>query len=61
MKNTSQILNESDGYFWWLNRNISYHIPGSQGKFSEQLIPDALACLYAGLEKNDQKLQIKAF
>lgn len=58
MKNTSQDLNESYGYLWWLNGKNSYRIPGSQAQFPGQLIPNAPASLYAGLGKNDQKLYI---
>lgn len=58
MKNTSQPLNESYGYLWWLNGKESAMIPQSQVIFETTLMPNAPEDLYAGLGKNDQKLYI---
>ncbi len=58
MSNTSQDLNLSYGYLWWLNGKNSYMVPGSQTQFNGLLIPNAPADTYAGLGKNDQKLYI---
>lgn len=58
MKNTSQELNQSYGYLWWLNGKKSAMVPGSQLVFPTELIPNAPDDLYAGLGKNDQKLYI---
>jgi CubicO group peptidase (beta-lactamase class C family) len=58
MKNTSQDLNKSYGYLWWLNGKESAMIPKSQIVFDRALIPNAPDDLYAGLGKNDQKLYI---
>ena len=58
MKNTSQNLNKSYGYLWWLNGKDSYRAPGLQIEFQGTLIPNAPSDLYAGLGKNDQKLYI---
>ena len=58
MKNTSQSLNKSYGYLWWLNGKESYRGPGLQIEFEGMLIPNAPNDLYAGLGKNDQKLYI---
>jgi len=58
MKNTSQDLNKSYGYLWWLNGKESAMIPNSQVIFQTPLIPNAPKDLYAGLGKNDQKLYI---
>ncbi|MFS4445282.1 serine hydrolase domain-containing protein [Maribacter sp. 2307UL18-2] len=58
MKNTSQDLNKSYGYLWWLNGKESSMAPGSQLVFTTELIPNAPADLYAGLGKNDQKLYV---
>ncbi len=58
MKNTSQDLNKSYGYLWWLNGKESAMIPKSQIVFDSELIPNAPDDLYAGLGKNDQKLYI---
>lgn len=58
MKNTSQELNKSYGYLWWLNGKESYMAPSLQLVFNGALIPNAPADTYAGLGKNDQKLYI---
>ena len=58
MKNTSQDLNPSYGYLWWLNGKGSYIGTGGQDVFNEDLIPNAPDDLYAGLGANDQKLYI---
>ncbi|MFT5738183.1 MAG: hypothetical protein ACI9SG_002535 [Maribacter sp.] len=58
MKNTSQPLNKSYGYLWWLNGKESAMIPQSQVIFETTLMPNAPEDLYAGLGKNDQKLYI---
>lgn len=58
MKNTSQDLNKSYGYLWWLNGKESYRVPASQTNFNGKLIPNAPNDTYAGLGKNDQKLYI---
>ncbi len=58
MKNTSQDLNKSYGYLWWLNGKESSMLPSVQIVFNTPLVPDAPADLYAGLGKDDQKLHI---
>lgn len=58
MTNTSQSLNDSYGYLWWLNGKTSLRVPGSTQQFSSELIPNAPDDLIAGLGKNDQKLYI---
>lgn len=58
MKNTSQELNKSYGYLWWLNGKESAMVPQSQIVFNAELMPNAPDDLYAGLGKNDQKLYI---
>ena len=58
MKNTSQDLNKSYGYLWWLNGKESAMVPQSQIVFDTELIPNAPDDLYAGLGKNDQKLYV---
>ncbi len=58
MKNSSQALNPSYGYLWWLNGKNSYKAPGSEATFSGKLIENAPNDLYAGLGKNDQKLYV---
>ncbi|RNC86793.1 MAG: class A beta-lactamase-related serine hydrolase [Winogradskyella sp.] len=58
MVNTSQNLNESYGYLWWLNGKESYRVPGSTLNFDGMLVPNAPNDLIAGLGANDQKLYI---
>jgi CubicO group peptidase (beta-lactamase class C family) len=54
MVNTSQNLNKSYGYLWWLNGKESFMLPGLQTVFPGFLLPDAPADLFAGLGKNGQ-------
>ncbi|WP_298236865.1 serine hydrolase [uncultured Algibacter sp.] len=56
--NTSQDINKSYGYLWWLNGKSSYHLPQSQFEFSDELIPNAPNDMYAALGKNDQKIYV---
>tara|TARA_R110002050_G_scaffold74772_4_gene160129 strand:- start:27571 stop:28641 length:1071 start_codon:yes stop_codon:yes gene_type:complete len=56
--NTSQNINQSYGYLWWINGKSSYHLPQSQLKFNGELIPNAPNDMYAALGKNDQKIYI---
>jgi len=56
MTNSSQNLNPSYGYLYWLNGKSSYRLPTSEESFTGSLIPNAPTDLYAGLGKNDQKL-----
>jgi CubicO group peptidase (beta-lactamase class C family) len=58
MRNSSQDLNQSYGYLWWLNGKESYMVPGSRIVSPGYLIPNAPASTYAGLGKNDQKLYL---
>lgn len=56
--NTSQNINLSYGYLWWLNGKSSYHLPQSQLQFNGNLIPTAPADMFMALGKNDQKIYI---
>lgn len=58
MKNTSQELNESYGYLWWLNGKETAMVPQSQMVFNLPLMTKAPNDLYAGLGKDDQKLYV---
>ena len=55
---TSQNINLSYGYLWWLNGKLSYHLPQSQLQFNGSIIPSAPADMYAALGKNDQKIYV---
>ncbi|PQV46576.1 CubicO group peptidase (beta-lactamase class C family) [Jejuia pallidilutea] len=56
--NTSQNINKSYGYLWWLNGKESYYLPSSQLEFNGNLIPNAPNDMYAALGKNDQKIYV---
>lgn len=58
MINTSQNLNKSYGYLYWLNGKESYRVPGSTDLFAGKLIPNAPDDLFAGLGANDKKMYI---
>lgn len=55
---TSQTLNPSYGYLWWLNGKSSYKVPGSQINFPGPLFPDAPMDLVSAIGKNGQFLSI---
>ncbi|MDQ5929764.1 MAG: hypothetical protein QG594_1545 [Bacteroidota bacterium] len=55
---TSQNINLSYGYLWWINGKTSYHLPQSQLQFSGSVIPSAPKDMYMALGKNDQKIYI---
>lgn len=58
MTNSSQPMNPSYGYLWWLNGKASYQLPGLQFSFPGSLIPEAPAGLIAALGKDDQKIYV---
>jgi CubicO group peptidase (beta-lactamase class C family) len=58
MTHTSQDLNKSYGYLWWLNGQGSFMVPGLQLVIPGNLVPNAPADMFAALGKNDQKIHI---
>lgn len=58
MINSSQAINPSYGYLWWLNGKASHMLPQSQMVFTTNLVPNAPPDMYAALGKNDQKLYV---
>lgn len=56
--NTSQSINPSYGYLWWLNGKTSYMIPGEQTVFQGSLVPDAPADMYAAMGARDQRIYV---
>jgi hypothetical protein len=58
MTQTSQNLNRSYGYLWWLNGKPSYMVPTSQIVFPGSYAPAAPADMFAGLGKNGQILSV---
>jgi CubicO group peptidase (beta-lactamase class C family) len=58
MINTSQNINPSYGYLWWLNGKATHMLPSTQIVFNGNLIPTAPVDLFAALGKNDQKVYV---
>ena len=55
---TSQNINLSYGYLWWLNGKSSYHLPSSQFEFNGSIIPSGPSDMFMALGKNDQKIYV---
>lgn len=58
MTTTSQLLNPSYGYLWWLNGKDKFKIPASDEVFEGSLIPNAPSDMIAALGANDQKIYV---
>jgi CubicO group peptidase (beta-lactamase class C family) len=58
MMNTSQSLNESYGYLWWLNGKNSFKLPASTQTYFGPLCKQAPVDMVSGLGKNDQKVYV---
>ena len=58
MINTSQQINKSYGYLFWLNGKGSYMQPGIPMVWPNDLVPSAPKDMYAGMGKNDQRVYI---
>lgn len=58
MINTSQEMNLSYGYLWWLNGKDKYKLPGFDLVLNGPLTPTAPMDMFAALGKNDQKIYI---
>ena len=58
MVNTSQSLNKSYGYLWWLNGKPSYMLPTTQFVFPGSYAPDAPADMISGLGRDGQIVSI---
>lgn len=56
--NTSQPINRSYGYLWWLNGKSSFMIPQSQLVFPGWVAPSAPYDMYAAIGKNGQIISI---
>lgn len=55
---TSQNINPSYGYLWWLNGKSSFMIPGEQTVFQGYLVPNAPADMYAAMGAKDQRIYV---
>lgn len=58
MISTSQPLNLSYGYLWWLNGKASYRLPQSQLVFPGPIAPSAPPDMFSGLGKNGQFVNV---
>jgi hypothetical protein len=58
MINTSQDINKSYGYLWWLNGKQNFMVPTSQIVFPGSYAPDAPTDMIAGIGKNGQFVSI---
>lgn len=58
MTTTSNQLNKSYGYLWWLNGKDSYMVPQTQFVFPGMIAPDAPPSMISALGKNGQILNI---
>lgn len=58
MVNTSQQINKSYGYLWWLNGKPSYMVPTLQTVFNGSITSTAPADMFSAMGKNGQLLHI---
>ena len=55
---TSQDINPSYGYLWWLNGKSKFMIPNLQTVFPGALIPNAPVDMYAAMGAADQRIYV---
>jgi len=55
---TSQSINPSYGYLWWLNGKSNYMVPGGQTVYPGPLVPHAPADMYAAMGAEDQRIYV---
>ncbi|MCB0506784.1 MAG: serine hydrolase [Chitinophagales bacterium] len=58
MTNTSQNLNKSYGYLWWLNGKSSYMLPTVQFIFPSMLIPTGPPDMFVAMGKGHQRIYV---
>ena len=56
--NSSQTINPSYGYLWWLNGKAKYMVPGAQTVFSGSLVPNAPTDMFAAMGAEDQRIYV---
>lgn len=56
--NTSQNINPSYGYLWWLNGKSKYMVPGGQTVYPSTLVPNAPSDMYAAMGAEDQRIYV---
>ena len=55
---TSQNINKSYGYLWWINGESGYRLPQTQFDFQGSIIPSGPTDMFMALGKNDQKIYV---
>ena len=55
---TSQTINPSYGYLWWLNGKSKYMVPGGQTVYQGALVPNAPDDMYAAMGAEDQRIYV---
>lgn len=55
---TSQNINPSYGYLWWLNGKTNFMIPDEQTVYQGFLVSNAPADMYAAMGANDQRIYV---
>ena len=55
---SSQTINPSYGYFWWLNGKTSFMVPGGQTVYQGSLIPNAPADMFAAMGAEDNRIYV---
>jgi CubicO group peptidase (beta-lactamase class C family) len=55
---TSQAINPSYGYLWWLNGKSKFLLPNDQTVYPGTLIPNAPADMYAAMGAKDQRIYV---
>lgn len=58
MTNSSQNINPSYGYLWWLNGKPSFKVPGLQTSFQGMISPNAPTDMFAAMGRNGQLINI---
>lgn len=56
--NTSQNINPSYGYLWWLNGKDKFMLPGDQTVYNSTLVPNAPKDMFAGMGALDQRVYV---
>lgn len=56
--NSSQNINPSYGYLWWLNGKSNFMVPNSQTVFPGMLVPNAPSDMYAAMGAEDQRIYV---
>lgn len=58
MINSSQNINPSYGYLWWLNGKSSFKVPSLQASFPGSISPNAPADMFAAMGRNGQLINV---